>query len=154
MDWQLLVNKAAEVESKIRSRGSRNHRAYIVRTSDRGMQVKGLAAQTLVAAQQIADAEKALREAKANAYCEHCRQSGHPDAICWKQGNAPMPKHVKRRQEKEKKAREAKGKRGRDDKDKDDRPSKRGRNDKSSVPTNSAFVEDSDEEYSVGMAIP
>lgn len=62
MDWQLLVNKAAEVESKVRTRDFRNHSAYIVRTSNRGMQVKGLAVQTSVAAQQIVDAEKALRE--------------------------------------------------------------------------------------------
>ena len=99
MDWQTLVNKAAEVESKAKSRGARST-AYKVSLESRIShpsqgEVNAFAANTSKDA--LEEAKKTLARAKEKAYYNGCQMKGHLDEMCWKQGNAPMPEHVKKR---------------------------------------------------------
>ena len=99
MDWQTLVNKAAEVESKAKARGARTS-AYKASLESRIShpaqgEVNALAANSAKAT--LDEAKKALIRAKESAFCKGCQLKGHFDEECWKQGNAPMPERVKKR---------------------------------------------------------
>ena len=74
------------------------------------------------------DPRRAVAEAKDKAFCRGCQQKGHFDEDCWKQGNAPMPEHVKKRKAAQQKQ-------------KDDQ--KRTKTD--SVPAKAGFLDDSEE---------
>ncbi len=108
MDWQTLVNKAAEVEAKAKARGARitAYKASLESRISHPSQgeVNAFAANPVRAA--LDDAKKALARARDNAYCKGCQAKGHLDEECWKQGNAPMPERVKKRKAAEQKKNE------------------------------------------------
>ena len=148
MDWQTLVNKAAEVEAKAKARGARaTTSAYKASLESQcshphqhqhHQQSNTQALATMTSAPKVAldNARKALAAAKANAYCNGCEMPGHTDEECWKQGNAPMPEHVKKRKAAEQKRKEAAKKA---------KPSE--------VPAHAGFVTDEDEPLWACMAV-
>lgn len=115
MDWQTLINKAAEVELKARVRGSRTT-AYKASTSSCSAGcTHGCSAPSEVQA-HIADtdpktaalnaARQALAKAKAEAWCDLCKVFRHLTKECWKNGKAEPPPHIKKRRAQEQKKKE------------------------------------------------
>ncbi|KAL8809202.1 MAG: hypothetical protein Q9223_007954, partial [Gallowayella weberi] len=119
MDWQTLVNKAAEVEAKSRARGARTSalKASVSNASSgscQGYRIRGLG--ELVVSAHVAhvdpkydafqQAKRAFDKARESAHCNECNMDGHFDKDCWKQGNAEMPPHIKKRKAADQKRKE------------------------------------------------
>ena len=101
MDWQDLVNKAAEVELKARVRGTRTS-AFKATTSSCCSSpncsiVHANVADSADTNSALEAAKKALNEARKKCWCEFYKIFGHLTKECWKAGNAPVPTHIKKR---------------------------------------------------------
>ena len=118
MDWQTLINKAAEVEAKSKARGARAI-AYKASAFSTACTNPGCSDHSHVNAfattadyENFKQAKKALVAARERAFCKKCNKRGHFDEDCWQQGNAPMPEAVKKKrkalEQKQKEEKEAK----------------------------------------------
>ena len=119
MDWHTLVNKAAEVESKAKSRGARTAsykgslESRISRPEDAN--VKTLAAET--STEKYKATKKAYLQARKELWCILCEKPGHCADECYTKGKAPVPDFIKKKREAQEKKR-MELKKAKDDKDK------------------------------------
>ena len=101
MDWQDLVNKAAEVELKARVRGTRTS-AFKVTTSlccssPNYLTVHANVADSADTNSALEAAKKALNEARKKYQCEFYKIFGYLTKECQKAGNTPVPTYIKKR---------------------------------------------------------